>query len=389
MEEPIVIPALSPAAYAIRGLQDVLTPALAVYAEFVENNIRATLRLLDGEGDRWRPHVKTAKLGCIMQQLVASGVTNFKCATTLELRTACRAGARDVLVAYPLQGANALRVREIAAEFPRARVSVLVDSAASVAQWSGSSVGIFVDVNPGMDRTGIAPGDHVELQRVMDAILQARLEFRGIHYYDGHLRQADLRERTAAAHRGYDELLDLAASLEKSGTPVTEIVTSGTPTLPCALSYARFRGARFEHRVSPGTVVYGDSSSIALLPEEYGYRPAVLVVSRVVSHPAPGILTADAGHKAVSADAGVPTCAVLGRPELVPRSPSEEHLPIEVPAGALKPAVGEFLYLLPRHVCPTVNNFDEALIVAKGGITRIERVTARGRETPLLAAVAR
>ncbi|HVS74555.1 MAG TPA: alanine racemase [Candidatus Acidoferrales bacterium] len=389
MEEPIATPALSPAAYAIRGLQDVLTPALAVYSEFVENNIRATLRLLDGEGDRWRPHVKTAKLGCIMQQLVASGVTNFKCATTLELRTACRVGARDVLVAYPLQGANALRVREIAAEFPRARVSVLVDSAASVAQWSGSGVGIFVDVNPGMDRTGIARGDHVELQRVMDAILQARLEFRGIHYYDGHLRQADLRERTAAAHRGYDELLELAASLEKSGTPVTEIVTSGTPTLPCALSYARFRGGRFEHRVSPGTVVYGDSSSIALLPEEYGYRQAVLVVSRVVSHPAPGILTADAGHKAVSADAGVPTCAVLGRPELVPRSPSEEHLPIEVPAGALKPAVGEFLYLLPRHVCPTVNNFDEALIVARGKITRIERVTARGRETPLLAAVAR
>lgn len=389
MDEKTTGAKVSPAAYAVRGLEDVLTPALAVYSECVENNIQATLRLVGGDGGRWRPHVKTAKLGWIMGRLVESGVTNFKCATTLELLTACRAGARDVLVAYPVQGANAQRVREIAREFPRVRVSVLVDSAASVAQWSGSNTGIFVDLNSGMNRTGMAPRESEELRRVLRAIAEAGLTFRGLHYYDGHHRQVSLNERTAAAHRGYGELLEVVACLEKAGTPAEEIITSGTPTLPCALSYAGFRGARFLHRVSPGTVVYGDTSSIELLPEEYGYRSAVLVISRVVSHPAPGIVTADAGHKTVSADAGVPTCAVLGRPELVPLGPSEEHLPIQVPAGAAKPAVGEFLYLLPRHVCPTVNNFDEALIVAKSGITRVERVTARGRETPLRAAVAR
>jgi D-serine deaminase-like pyridoxal phosphate-dependent protein len=380
---------LSPAAYAIRGLEEVLTPALAVYSECVENNIRATLRLVGGDGARWRPHVKTAKLGWIMGRLVESGVENFKCATTLELLTACRAGTRDVLVAYPMQGANARRVREIAREFPRVRVSVLVESAAAVEQWAGSGIGIFVDLNAGMNRTGIAPQEKDELRRIIKAIRTAGLAFRGLHYYDGHHRQADLAERTAAAHRGYAELLDLVESLEKSGSPVEEVITSGTLTLPCALSFAGFRGARFGHRVSPGTVVYGDASSIGQLPEEYGYRPAVLVVSRVVSHPAPGIVTADAGHKTVSADAGVPTCAVLGRPELVPLGPSEEHLPIQVPPGAATPPVGEFLYLLPMHVCPTVNNFDEALIVTGGSIERLEQVTARGRETPLRAAVAR
>jgi len=378
---------ISPVAYAIRGLEEVLTPALAVYSEFVDNNIAATIRLLDGDASRWRPHVKTAKLGWMMERLVASGVTNFKCATTLELLAACRAGARDVLVAYPVQGANAQRVREIARESPRVRVSVLVENPADVQQWAGSAVGIFLDLNAGMNRTGISLAERDQLRRVVAAIGAAGCEFRGLHYYDGHHRQLDLRERTTAAHRGYDELMKLAAELETSGTPPGEVITSGTPTMPCALSYPWFRGARFVHRVSPGTVVYGDARSIEQLPDS-GYQPAVLVVSRVVSHPAPDIVTADAGHKTVSADAGVPTCAVLGRPGYNPLSPSEEHLPIRIPPGKDVPAAGEFLYLLPMHVCPTVNNFDEALIITAGRIERVERVTARGRETPLRTAVA-
>ncbi|HLP99501.1 MAG TPA: D-TA family PLP-dependent enzyme, partial [Candidatus Limnocylindria bacterium] len=89
----------------------------------------------------------------------------------------------------------------------------------------------------------------------------------------------------------------------------------------------------------------------------------------------------------VSADCGVPNCIVLGREDLLPRAPSEEHLPIEVPAGAAKPAVGDFVYLLPRHVCPTVNNFDDALLVRSGVVERVERVTARGHESPLALSV--
>jgi D-serine deaminase-like pyridoxal phosphate-dependent protein len=108
------------------------------------------------------------------------------------------------------------------------------------------------------------------------------------------------------------------------------------------------------------------------------------VVARVVSHPRVGIVTCDAGHKTVSADAGVPTCVVVGHPELTPRSPSEEHLPIAVAEGAAGPQVGEVLYLLPRHVCPTVNNFDCALMVRGGKIESVESVSARGREAPLL-----
>ena len=108
------------------------------------------------------------------------------------------------------------------------------------------------------------------------------------------------------------------------------------------------------------------------------------MLTRVVSRPHDGIATCDAGHKAVSADAGVPTCVVVGHRELMPLPPSEEHLPLHSTDDARRPQVGEALYLLPRHVCPTVNNFDSALLVRDGQITSVEKVSARGRETPLL-----
>ena len=57
-----------------------------------------------------------------------------------------------------------------------------------------------------------------------------------------------------------------------------------------------------------------------------------------------------------------------------------------VQAGATGPQIGEALHLLPRHVCPTVNNFDCALLVQDGEIKAVEKVSARGREAPILQA---
>ena len=106
------------------------------------------------------------------------------------------------------------------------------------------------------------------------------------------------------------------------------------------------------------------------------------MLATVVSHPAPGIATCDAGHKAVSADAGVPTCAVVGYPGLQPLRPSEEHLPLQAAPGTPLPPICEVLSLVPRHVCPTVNNFSEALLMRGDLILGVESVTARGHEAP-------
>jgi len=369
--------------YRVSNIEDVLTPALMVYPEIISSNIAKTLHLLDGDANRWRVHVKTAKLEYALHMMAERGVLNFKCATTLELLVACRSGAKDVLVAYPMVGANARRVSEIADAYPHVRISILAENDDQVRQWQGTRVGVFLDINPGMNRTGIEQRHGAEVARLARAVMDADLEFRGLHYYDGQYGGLEEHERTAAAHAGYENLLKVVSEVARSGVSVPEVITAGTPTLPCSLAYEGFRGQKFVHRVSPGTIAYNDATSLAQLPAEYGLRPAVLVLTRVVSRPRTGVITCDAGHKAVSADAGVPTCVVVGPPQLTPLSPSEEHLPMAVAGDGAGPEVGEALYLLPRHVCPTVNNFDWALLVRNGNVEAVEKVTARGREAPL------
>jgi len=370
--------------YRLLRAERVLTPALLVYPEVIASNIQRTLDLLGGNADRWRAHIKTAKLNYTLRRLLEHGIVNFKCATTLELLEACRSGASDILVAYPVMGANARRVREIKQQFPRVAISVLAENEDQLHQWPGADIGVFLDINPGMNRTGIEQSSRPRVLDLAQATKLAGIEFRGLHYYDGQYGAVAEPERTKAAQAGYDQLIELVRDLERSGMRIPEVVTAGTPTFPCSLAYTEFQSGTFIHRASPGTVVYNDATSLAQFPPQYGYAPAALVLTRVVSQPHRGIVTCDAGHKAVSADAGVPTCVVVGHPELMCLSPSEEHLPMAVKEGFVSPRVGDVLYLLPRHVCPTVNNFDSALVVRTGQIDAVEKVSARGHEGPVL-----
>jgi D-serine deaminase-like pyridoxal phosphate-dependent protein len=366
--------------YSLRSTENILTPALLVYPELVDSNIRATLRLTGGDPDRWRPHIKTAKIGSVIGQMIGHGIVSFKCSTTLELLTACETGAEDVLLAFPVTGANALRTISLARQFPKTRISVLIESQDQASSWLGTKVGVFIDVNPGMNRTGISQERAGDICALAKHLGEA---FRGLHYYDGHVSAADPAERERTAHAGYDRLIGIVNTLTEAGCEPCEVITSGTPAAPCALSHAGLRAGPFLHRISPGTVVYNDLTSLAQLPGA-GYTAAAVVLATVVSHPAPHIFTCDAGHKSVSVDAGVPNCQVVGYPDFKPLKPSEEHLPIDAAAAGEVPAIGARVYLIPRHVCPTVNNFDEALMVAGGEIRGVERVTARGHESPLV-----
>lgn len=364
--------------YLVAGTAGLLTPTLLIYAEALDSNIAATIRAAGGP-DRWRPHVKTAKLAWVMQRLLDHGLRQFKCATTRELEVLCSLGAPDVLLAFPVVGANARRVAELAAAYPATRVSALVEGPAQLGQWRGAKVSIFIDVNPGMDRTGLAADATAVLARARGA-RDMGLALAGLHWYDGQMGGVPAVEREAAAHAGYARLLQIVGALEAAGVPIPEVITSGTPAAPHALSFPGFAQASFTHRISPGTPVFGDTTSLAQLPAEWGYRPAALVLAAVVSQPRPGRVTCDAGNKSVGADAGVPTCAVIGHPDWEPARPSEEHLPIDLPPGVEAPEIGAQLYLLPRHICPTINNFDAAAIVFGGRAVRLEAVTARGHE---------
>src|ERR1700735_3100938 len=152
-------------------------------------------------------------------------------------------------------GANARRVQEIAQQFPSVRISVLAESDEQVRQWRGSPVGIFLDINPGMNRTGIELNQSNRIIALARAIADAGLEFCGLHFYDGQYANVAEPERTESTHRGYDRVLEIVSELERDGAHVLELITAGTPTFPCSLSYQGFRRRGFVHRVSPGTVV--------------------------------------------------------------------------------------------------------------------------------------
>ena len=149
--------------YRVSDIDDVLTPALVLYPEIIASNIAWTLHLLGDNADRWRAHIKTAKLAYTLRMLVERGCRNLKCATTLELLVACRSGAADVLLAYPVVGPSVRRVREIVDRFPDIRISVLAENEEQVRQWRGSPVGVFLDINPGMNRTGVEQSPETKL----------------------------------------------------------------------------------------------------------------------------------------------------------------------------------------------------------------------------------
>ena len=153
-----------------------LTPALLIDAQAVDANIEATLSALGGDARRWRPHVKTAKLAWTIERLLAHGVTAFKCATTRELRALVDAGATDVLFAMPLMRASASRLAEIGAEHPELAVSALTDAVAMLDHWP-AGVGLTIDLDVGMHRTGLDVDDHASV--VALAVLALPVTARG------------------------------------------------------------------------------------------------------------------------------------------------------------------------------------------------------------------
>ncbi|MHC5025423.1 MAG: alanine racemase [Planctomycetota bacterium] len=358
----------------------ILTPALVVARARARRNIGAVLTATQGP-DRWRPHVKTVKIPAVLSELVAAGLRHFKCATVREAEVLLEAAAAatrdplDVLLAHPLTSPT--RLAAIAAAHPGARLSYLVEDVAS-ARAVPAGLEVFVDVNPGMDRTGI-PESRTEA--IIATARAAGERFRGVHYYDGHLADGDPASRAARACAGYDRLLDLEARLRASAAPCGELITSGTPTFLHALAHAGLAALDgVIHRVSPGTVIYHDARSAHELPElsRLGLEPAALLLARVVSHPTRTRVTCDAGSKSIAAEAGDPCADIVNDVgSLTARTPSEEHLPLDIDSGAGPPR-GTILQLVPRHVCPTVNLAEEAVLLEDDGTWSIADVAARG-----------
>ncbi len=357
------------------------SPALLIFMDCVRANLTRMLGYMGGDPNRWRPHLKTTKTPDVWRELILSGVRNFKCATPREAEVLLAllgdmaVNDADLLAAYPLVGPNLERIAALAADHPATTVSVLSEDSER-AERIPEHLGVFVDINPQMNRTGIPMADLAGITAVARA---AGPRLRGLHFYDGHVRDPEVDTRRRRCWELYDGLVEILRELERGGLSIGELITSGTAAFLYGLSHPGLQDlAHPVHRVSPGTVVFHDAFSDDLL-QDVELQPAAVVFTRVVSCPAPGLVTCDAGSKSIAAEAGDPVAFVLGHPHLVAQKPSEEHLPLRIDDGPA-PGRGTELLLVPRHVCPTVNLAETALVIESGSDPRVVEIAARAHD---------
>ena len=350
------------------------SPALLLFRDLIEHNLRLMLEIV-GDPARLRPHVKTHKLGPLVARQIDLGITKFKASTIAEMEMCATTGAPDVLLAFPQAGPNVARLCELARKFPKTAFSVVADdpsavralSAAAVA--TGVTLGVLIDLDCGMHRTGIAPGDAaVALYKLITE--SPALHAAGLHAYDGHITEPAPAARRAICEEAFAPVLALRAKLEGMGLPVPLLVAGGTPTFPIHASHA-------DRECSPGTPVLWDFGYGDKYPD-LAFQAASVLLARVVSRPAPDRLCVDLGHKAVAAEMPHPRVRFIELPDAVAVMQSEEHLLIETPR-AREFAVGHVLHGIPRHICPTVALHAEALVVENGSVSARWPILARAR----------
>ena len=348
---------------------EIPSPALLLISERIDANLRLMIEIA-GDPARLRPHVKTHKLGPIVQRQLALGIVKFKCSTIAEAEMTAAAGAPDVLLAFPPAGPNIARLCELVRHFPATKFSTIADSPQTIrglsagARAAGIVLDVFLDLDCGMHRTGVAPGpEALALYRLLETTPALRAA--GLHAYDGHIQDADLAARTAQCDAAFAPVLALRAQL--GGPP---LIASGTPTFRC---HARHP----DRELSPGTTVlwdFGYGDKFADLP----FQHAAVLLTRVVSKPAAHRLCLDLGHKSVAAEQPHPRVRLLELPDAVPVVHSEEHLVIETPRAA-EFTIGATLHGIPRHVCPTVALHAEAWVVENGVAGECWPILARAR----------
>ncbi len=366
---------MSPDWYHITNENDIESPAILLFPDRIRENIRRMIATA-GEPGRLRPHVKTHKLPQVIRMQLEAGISKFKCATLSEAGMVAENHGKDILMAYPLYGPALEHLFQLIERYPNVRFSAIVDNVSQAesmehcAESHATTLDVFVDLNVGMNRTGIKPGReafdlYVQLTR------SGRLRPRGLHVYDGHLQHTDPREREAACEACFSEVNDLIGALEKEGIRPEELVCGGTPTFPIHAKHP-------ERTLSPGTVLLWDRGYSSRF-RDLDFLHAAVLLTRVVSKPGKDTLCLDLGHKAVASEMPPPRIYLLGIPDYEHIAHSEEHLVISF-AGAERIRVGDCLYGIPVHICPTMALHDFVWAVSDQKAAEKWHVTARTRE---------
>jgi len=360
-----------------RTLQDLTTPAAIIDLERMTANLDRMAAYVAPHGIAHRPHVKTHKTPELAREQLRRGCPGLTVATLREAEVMAGV-ADDLLLAYPPVGHD--KLRRLLALPESVRTTVALDSndvlrpLSAAAAAAGRTIGVLVELDLGMRRVGIGETDAaVDLAaRAMDA---PGIEFRGVLFYPGHIRQPIGKQDDALARLSDDLALRLDALRARGIDPRT---VSGGST-PTAFGSHRVAGMT---EIRPGTYIFNDRSTAAIDACDWS-DCAYTILATVVSTAVPGQAVVDAGSKAINREFlrgadGDGFGALVDRPDVVVRAMSEEHGILDLTPSSWHPRVGDRVRIVPNHVCISVNLHSELWGVRDERIETYWKVMARG-----------
>jgi D-serine deaminase-like pyridoxal phosphate-dependent protein len=377
--EATLFPGLPP--FALDVVDD--TPEVVIDLGRVQRNIARAAASAAEHGVGLRPHSKTHKLPPIAAMQIEAGAVGIQVAKLGEAEVFAEAGIGDIFIGYPLVGARKVARLIALLEQGSSAISVAADDVdvvipiARAAAAAGLTVPVVIEVDTGMQRLGVQPG-----QPAVD--LAARLaeldgvDVAGVFTHEGHVytQAHSMEEKRAMTQAACAALADTADQVRASGIPVATVSVGSSGTFRFAVECPNITEIR------PGTYVFNDLSQLlqgAATPDDL----AAFVVATVVGRPEATRAVVDAGSKALTsdrlltADPGPTFGAVAGYPGAHATRLSEEHGLLEFPEP-VDLRIGDRVAIVPNHICPVVNLTDSVCVIVDGLAERWE-VAARGR----------
>jgi D-serine deaminase-like pyridoxal phosphate-dependent protein len=346
------------------------TPALLIDLDALERNIAKMAEFFSHFDASLRPHTKTHKTPQIARKQIEAGAIGVTCAKVGEAEAMVAGGIQDILVAN--QVVTETKLARLASLARQARLTVAIDDAANLAQMSevagkyGATIGVLVEVNIGMDRCGVEPGEPA-LALARKALGAKGIEFRGLMGYEGHSVMIPVKsDRAVTAGKAIDLLVGTKDYLQSHGVEVAVVSGGGTGTFDMSGP----RNGMTE--IQAGSYVTMDAKYQSVgMP----FEPALTVLTTIISRPTPDRAVADAGMKAVTFEFGVPQ--PVNQPGLTALKLAEEHTILSVNDGDPRP--GQKIELLPSHGCTTINLHDRYFCLRNGIVECVWEITARGK----------
>lgn len=345
------------------------TPQLLIDLDIVDANLKRMFGAFKERKVAVRVHFKSLKCAGLAKYIADRGANGFLCAKLCEAEILVDAGITDVFIANQVVGP--IKLRRLADLARRAQIRVCVDDPRNVeemskaAQVAKSNIGVLVEVDIGMRRCGVDPG---EPALVLAKLIQGSpgLKFLGLQGYDGHLQLiADPAERRGKCHEALEQLVGTRRLIEKAGIPVEVVTGAGTGTWEFVGFYEGVT------EIQPGSFVLMDCAYQQVRPE---FGCSLSILTTVISR-RPTYYVLDAGSKAISKDFGVPL--IKGRPQDKVTRLSEEHTNVDATDADTK--IGDRREVIPAHCCATMNLHRNCVAVRKGRVEALWPIEASGR----------